>query len=202
MAKRVKVKSEKIEVIERIIEDVPSQPEFILAYIEVKNGQIALSQEQYERIRLEMMKDTAKGVYNEVMLERVNKSFASKEFLTDTGAVQKVLKWLWDKYIGGKVNDQIVANTLFEVLLKGVENGAKAIARWLKSKNNTAVDDMTDVIQTAAEVIQSGKIEDFKNEINDHLADIKKQNEVDKNSGKKVGWFRRALNALKEFLDN
>jgi hypothetical protein len=175
-------------------------PKFEDVYLEVKNGNIAISREQYAKIRLlKMNRGYEKSALSLNARTQFNDEFAAKEFGSD--AMEGVLRWLWDKYIDGKVKDPFIAQILFSVLVKGVENAYAALTKWLRSKNVDVADNIEDTIKLATEVAQSGKIEDFKAEINSHVDDIKRLNEEDAIAGKKLNWFRKwILNPLKSIF--
>lgn len=190
-------KTQRAEVVEVV--ETPIAPQFEQALSLVFVGAIKITSEQYKDIRLKMLNETgAKTTYTEGMLQRVNENFASKEFGSE--AMELPLRWLWDKYIANKIGNQMVANLVFGVLVQGIEDGYKAIVSWLCGKNTHVAEGLEDAIEIAGKVIESGKIEDFRNEINTHLADIKKLNESDAAQGKKVSFFRKMLNAVKSIF--
>lgn len=196
MAKVAKTrKIDSVKTVESIPSVLPLEATFAKAYLEVVNGQIALSKEQYERIRLAMVRDQAKGQEVTATLERLTKEWAAKEY--GNSAMELPLKWLWDKYIAGRIKDQFVANVIFQILVKGIDEAFEALKNWLKGKDADIADNLEDAITTAVDIAQSGKIGDFKDEVESKLNEIKQRNEADKNQGKKIGWFRWLLNAAK-----
>ena len=185
--------AEPVEVVE-----TPIAPQFEKAFNKIVSGELLITADQYKLIRLRMMRDTAKGTYSDVMLERVNDVHATKEFGSNN--MEAPLRWLWDKYIGGKIGNQMVAEIIFSVLVQGVENGYKAIINWLRGKNTHVAEGLEDAIEVAGKVIESGKVADFKNEISTHLDVIRRLNEGDAAQGKKVGFFRKLLNVVKSIF--
>ena len=205
MAKKVaKLKVVQTKEVPKVAEtpvtpEVKKTPQFDVAYYQMMDLKKTITKEQYIKIRSMMVQDQAKGEVSEGLLRQSDERGA-KEYRIGSYAMQTGLKWLWDKFIAGRIGNQMVANIVFQMLVQGVDDAYKALTNWLRHKNADAADTLEDTISTVDAVLASDKLENFKDEMGIHLEEVKRLNEVDKAAGKKVKWYRWILNVIKSVL--
>jgi hypothetical protein len=108
--------------------------------------------------------------------------------------VRHVLQYLWTKYMGDKIGNQMVANFVFTVLLNGVEQGWASITKAIREKlGDDAVKDTESIVDGINKIVIDGGAEELKNRINEVRTDITKPT----TDGKKPNVWQKILRGLR-----